>query len=137
MSERPPLLYAVTSGRFAHPLWTANGDLLRVEQRPWRENLLVITVDGELDLSSAGQLERVLWQDLPRCTVLDLSGVTFLGATGFRPLENAADRAHLEHRRIGVVASTRPILRVLRMFGLDTRLPIYARLADAVRELAQ
>ncbi|WP_329048691.1 STAS domain-containing protein [Amycolatopsis sp. NBC_01488] len=108
--------------------------LLRVLRTCRRNDLLVISADGEVDLSSAGLLRRALWQDLPQHTVLDLSGVSFMAAAGLRVLEEAAERAHLERRRIAVVATTRPVTRLLRLAGFD-RIPVYSRLADAVREL--
>ncbi len=108
--------------------------ILRVLRTCRRNDLLVITADGEIDLASAGLLRRALWQDLPRHTVLDLSGVSFMAAAGLRVLEEAAERAHLERRKVAVVARTHPAARVLRLAGFD-RMPIYPRLADAVREL--
>lgn len=100
-----------------------------------RPDLLVIAAVGEIDLLSARSLQRALWQDMPAATVVDLSEVTFLSGAGLRVLEKAADRAHAERRRLGIVGATRPVVRLLRLIGLESRLPLYRALSDAVREV--
>jgi anti-anti-sigma factor len=122
-----PSLAAPGSAPFAR-------ESLKIQRRPCRPGLLVITAEGELDLSSAGLLRRALWQELSWCTVLDLSGVSFMAASALRVLDEAAERARLERRRAGIVAATSPVTRVLQLSGFD-RMPVYSRLADAVREL--
>jgi anti-sigma B factor antagonist len=109
--------------------------ILTVRHIPWRHDLAIITAAGEIDTGSVRLLQRALWQDWPACLVLDLSRVTFFGSAGVRALDGAADRARAEHRRIGIVSSTRAVLRPLRIFGIDTRVRVYPILADALREV--
>jgi anti-sigma B factor antagonist len=109
--------------------------LLTVREIPWRHDLTIISAAGEIDTVSVRLLQRALWQGLPTCLVLDLSGVTFFGSAGLRALESAVSRAFAERRRIGVVSASRPVLRPLRIFGIDTRVGVYPILADALREL--
>ncbi len=109
--------------------------ILTVRHVPWRHDLAIIAAAGEIDTASVRLLQQALPQDLPACLVLDLSRVTFLGSAGLRAIEGAVDRARAEHRRIGIVSATRPVLRPLRIFGIDTRVGIYPILADALREV--
>ena len=52
----------------------------------------VVAVAGELDAATAGQLTRRLSAPPPP-RVIDLSGVTFIDASGLRVLVDACDRA--------------------------------------------
>jgi anti-sigma B factor antagonist len=114
--------------------WSEAGALLRVRRHVLDEHSLVVTVEGELDLRGAPILERALERDLPEYTVLDLGGVTFLAAAGLGVLAGAVARAEREHRRIAVIAGTRPVLRVLRLFADDVRVPIHGDQAEAVQD---
>ncbi|WP_410586271.1 STAS domain-containing protein [Amycolatopsis sp. lyj-23] len=109
--------------------------ILTVRLVPWRHDLAIITAAGEIDTGSVRLLQRALWQDSPACLVLELSRVTFLGSAGLRALAGAASRARAEHRRIGIVSTTRAVLRPLRIFGIDTHVAVYPILADALREV--
>ncbi|MFC3448343.1 STAS domain-containing protein [Amycolatopsis speibonae] len=109
--------------------------LLRVRRTRWSEDVLVVSATGEIDLATAGRLERALRGDLPAATVLDLTQVSFLGVAGLRVIESAAARAHSEHRTTGVVADTRPVLRLLHLFGVETQIPVYRHLDSAIREV--
>lgn len=98
--------------------------------------LLILTVTGELDASTAPLLDRHLDGNLHDRTVIDLSQVTFLGVAGLQVLEAAVTRAGHERRRLALVSSSPTDLRILRLFGLDVRVPVYPRLSDAIREIA-
>ncbi|AGM06194.1 STAS domain-containing protein [Amycolatopsis keratiniphila] len=110
-------------------------NLLRIQRIRWDEDLLVIAAAGEIDLATAGRLEHALRGRLPAATVLDLSEVGFLGVAGLRVIESAAARARAERRATGVVADTRPVLRLLNLFGADTHIPVYRRLDHAILEV--
>jgi anti-anti-sigma factor len=129
-----PVLRTVIHATLPSPRPPAE-QLLRVRRTRWSEDLLVVSAEGEIDLATAGQLEAALRGDLPANTVLDLTDVTFLGVAGLRVIESAAARAHVERRRTGVVADTRPVLRLLHLFGVEVRIPVYRFLTDAVREM--
>ncbi len=107
----------------------------RVTEHPYNRDLLILTVSGELDTATAPLLHHPLTRSLPEVTVLDLTAVTFLGVAGLRVLEIAVARAQAEHRRIGLVTTTPTVLRIMRLFALDTRVPVYPLLAYALREL--
>ncbi len=123
---------AVLSAAIPRPRPSAD-HLLRVDRIRWSEDLLVVSAVGEIDLATAGRLEDELRSDLPAATVLDLTDVAFMGVAGLRVVEAAAARAQSERRWIGVVASSRPVLRLLQLFGVDIRVPVYRHLAQAVQ----
>ncbi|OXM45803.1 STAS domain-containing protein [Amycolatopsis alba] len=109
--------------------------LLRVQRTRWSEDLLIVSAAGEIDLATAGRLEGALWGELPSATVLDLTEVSFLGVAGLRVIESAAARARTERRTTGVVADTRPVLRLLHLFGVEAHIPVYRYLDNAIREV--
>lgn len=61
-----------------------------------------VALHGELDLGSAGRLERALAEH-PGPLVLDLRGLTFMDSTGVRILLEAADTARSENRFLEVL----------------------------------
>ncbi|WP_410651464.1 STAS domain-containing protein [Amycolatopsis sp. cmx-4-54] len=119
-------------GCYSRPFTAGPARVLRHEHTA---DLLILSMSGELDTIAAPLLQRELTEDLPDCTVLDLSKVTFLGVAGLRALEAAAARARRERRRFALVTSSPTDLRILRIFALDVHVPVYPRLADAVREI--
>lgn len=108
------------------------GDLALM--RHYLRGVTVITVGGELDLVTAGELE-----DFVRRTrrpgdelVLDLSDVGFLDCSGLRALL----RTHHEVSRQGGVsrlaAPQASAGRVLKITGVDRLIPVHATRAEAV-----
>jgi len=103
---------------------------------PYRDDLYVVTVAGELDMKTAPQLADALGGEIPPVLVADLTRVTFLSAAGLRVLVTAAQRAQEQGRCLGLVADGELALRVLRMSGVAASIPTFESLSDAVRELA-
>ena len=93
----------------------------------------VITVEGELDLDTAGQLRGTLEKlqdlDISDHLVLDLSGVTFMDSTALSVLVTAQKQAE---GPLHVVATSREVLRVLHVTNLDTVFVLYATRVEAV-----
>ncbi|MGH3759461.1 STAS domain-containing protein [Actinophytocola sp.] len=111
-------------------------DPLRTRQTPYRDDLFVLTVAGELDMRTAPQLAEALGGEVPPVLVVDLTRVTFLAAAGLRELVAAAERAQEHGGHLGLVADGAMALRVLRMSGVAASIPTFESLSDAVRELA-
>jgi anti-anti-sigma factor len=113
------------------------GDIepLLVRRIPYRPDLLVMTVAGEVDLRTAPVLARAFDADVPPVTVVDLTRVTFLSAAGLRVLVAQAQRAQTETRCLGLVAHDSMAMRVLRTSGVAASIPTFESLSDAVREL--
>ena len=109
---------------------------LRARRTPYRDDLYVVMVEGEVDMETAPQLAQAFEGDMPPVVVADLTRVTFLSAAGLRVLVDVAERAH-EHRScLGLVARGPLALRVLRTSGVAGSIPTFESLSDAVRELA-
>jgi anti-sigma B factor antagonist len=84
-----------------------------------------LALAGELDIASAGQVERELErveQDPPGVVVLDLRGLTFMDSTGLRIVVAADARAREQGRRLVVVRGPEAVHRIFRMTRLDERL---------------
>lgn len=109
---------------------------LTARRTPYRDDLYVVTVSGELDMKTAPRLAEALGGDIPPVLVADLTRVTFLSAAGLRVLVAAAQRAQEHHCCLGLVADGVLALRVLRMSGVAASIPTFESLSDAVRELA-
>ena len=97
---------------------------LSVETR-WDGNEAVVALTGELDLSTAPQVERELEaaeQQQPERLVIDLRGVSFLDSTGLRVVLSADGRARKDGRRLEVIPGPPPVHRVFRIALLDRRI---------------
>ena len=80
---------------------------------------------GELDLSSAGDLESELRRIEgrgPEALVLDLREVRFMDSTGLRVVITADDRAREGGWRFSVVPGPEAVQRVFRITRLEERL---------------
>ena len=90
------------------------------------EGRLVVLVRGELDIATAPDLEKALLdaatgEELP--VFVDLTGTTFLDSTGLKILVHASRQ--LEGRFTLICpADHYPVMRVVRMAGLDQAFPI-------------
>ncbi|MFN2545445.1 MAG: STAS domain-containing protein [Actinomycetota bacterium] len=86
---------------------------------------VVISFEGELDISRAEEVERELERveaDRPSVVVFDLRGLDFLDSTGLRLLLSADSRARRDGRRIVIVPGPEKVHRVFRITLLDRRL---------------
>lgn len=107
------------------------------------DSALVVTATGELDILTAPALRSAVRAalDYPGTVVVDLSGITFLSATGLDVLIAAddtvgqTDRAATGARRARVrlvLGHERPVRRPMQIAGLDRALAIYDTVADAL-----
>ena len=91
------------------------------------DGVVRLVLSGELDLSSATQIEEVL-KDLeeegPSLIVLDLRELTFMDSTGLRVMVSADARARDNSRRLVIVQGPEAVHRVFRITGLDDHLDI-------------
>lgn len=93
---------------------------------------------GEVDFTSSGPVQSTLTSMiLPGggVVVVDLSRVTFIDSSGLGALVQAHRTAMERETRLVVVASS-PVLRLLRVTGLDTILETYDRLEAAEAAIA-
>lgn len=89
---------------------------LRIERDPATQ---AISVAGEIDLSSAQELEDCLECEPPgRDVTLDFSGVSFMDSTGINVLIRALKRLRSGHK-IRLLRPQEAVRRVLQICGLD------------------
>jgi anti-sigma B factor antagonist len=84
-----------------------------------RQDATVLTVSGELDMSSGPRLAAALEQveSTQRRVILDLSGVEFIDVTGLRVLLQARERARRAGVELAVVNASRGVRRLLSLTG--------------------
>jgi anti-sigma B factor antagonist len=94
----------------------------------------VVQPTGELDLESAQTLGDVLRGLEPPCdrVILDLSRLKFIDSTGLRLAVSEHRRAELDGFDFVVAGATEPVLRVLRVTGLDVMLPMAPDVVSAL-----
>jgi anti-sigma B factor antagonist len=97
---------------------------------------VILRVGGEVDLSTSPQLHAKL-VDLvdvggAGSVVVDLTAVAFMDSTALSVLLAAHKRARADGGSIRLVCPEGPVLRVLRLTGMDKVLPVHGSLAQAL-----
>ncbi|GAB3002301.1 STAS domain-containing protein [Saccharothrix stipae] len=98
------------------------------------EDVEFCSIAGPIDIGTvsvfrAGMAARL--DSAPPALVVDLTGVTFVGAAGAAALIAANTRAERLGTFFAVVADSRPVLRPLRVTGVDRRLQVFPTLTEA------
>ncbi len=94
-----------------------------------RDNDMVLSVVGEVDVSNASQLRDALNDAMgrgPSKLEVDLSGAPYIDSTGIGVLVGAAHRAADASIPFAVVHPQRNVARVLGMLGVNDELGIDA-----------
>jgi anti-anti-sigma factor len=97
---------------------------------------VLVTVAGEIDITSAPALRGHLQALADRDSLLDMSGVTLLSAAGLTVLLDLQDRLARADARLVLAGVPAPARRVLTVTGLDDRLIMAASVVDAVARLS-
>jgi anti-sigma B factor antagonist len=104
-----------------------------------RDDVLILTVDGDVDGLTAPRLSRAVSDALRhlagRPLVLDLTNVKFLGSTGLRTLRDSAQDAMNQEGSLPlrvVVDQARPVIRPIEIVGLDQILALYHTVDEAL-----
>jgi anti-sigma B factor antagonist len=94
----------------------------------------IVTVQGELDLATADNLYRrgrAAISRHARLLLLDLAGVSFCDSCGLSAFVKIANEADAAGCRYGLVAPQPLVVKVLRITGLDQRLPVFRTIEEA------
>ena len=94
----------------------------------------VVQVRGELDLATADSLAARGYAAIgrqARALLLDLAEVSFCDARGLSALVRIANHADRTGCRYGLIAPQPPVVKVLRITGLDQRLPVFTSVNEA------
>ncbi|MFF0191270.1 STAS domain-containing protein [Streptomyces sp. NPDC005244] len=99
-----------------------------------RAGLRVLTLCGQIDADTTDALQRGLQTSAPGSsrTILDLSSVTFMDSSAINVLVAARRDAVGAGGWIRMAHLTEPVQRVVEIVGLDTIIPCYATLAEAL-----
>lgn len=103
-----------------------------------REELIVLSVTGSIDILSAPQLSEAIDTVLtgaPRGLIIDLTTTEFLASAGMSALI-AAHTALAPHGQFAVVADGPSTARPMQLVGLDETLAIYSTLDQAITALS-
>jgi anti-sigma B factor antagonist len=98
----------------------------------------VVSIEGELDLHTAPQLEQAFATILARgarSVVVDLVGLEFIDSAALAALLRAQPRFRSRGGRFLLVTEDRRILRTLEITGLDRTFEIEPRLGSAVEQV--
>jgi anti-sigma B factor antagonist len=96
--------------------------IMRAHSRWVATDTATVQVKGEIDLSNAGELAGVADNlDGAAVIIVDMSGVSFLGAAGVAALLRLAVRLSLTGRHLLLTGTDHyPVRRPIAIFGLDT-----------------
>lgn len=96
---------------------------------------LVVRPEGELDLATSPELERLVLGrlDAGGAVVLDLRGLEFMDSSGVRVLLAANARAEGDGSALRIVRPEpgSPVERILTVSGIDRALPFVDDVGDA------
>lgn len=98
----------------------------------------VVSIEGELDLHTAPELEQALGTILARggrSVVVDLAGLEFIDSAALAAMLRAQPRFRARGGRFLIVTEDRRILRTLEITGLDRTFAIEPRLGNAVEQV--
>jgi anti-anti-sigma factor len=102
----------------------------------------IVSVTGEVDLSSAPRLAELMWRARrqaggdPHHVVVDLSGVEFIDTAGLEVLLEEWNSSRQLDGRMCLVVPEGPITRLLEVTSLSEPFDLYAELGAAVDSYA-
>lgn len=99
-----------------------------------RPGATLVEVEGEIDLSTAAQLQRELTMSVAAGSklVVDVRGVTFIDSTGVGVLFRTSKKVTAAGGEMRLVCGPGPVRRVLMVSGLDRLVPVVDDLDAAV-----
>lgn len=110
-----------------------------IESRQLDGPVYLVTVTGELDLSTAARFRAKLFDAVARGgrkLILDLRGVTFIDSTNIGTLMDAHRRADQHGGEVAVVCTDNYVLKVFGLVGIDRLFEIHESVETAAAEYA-
>jgi anti-anti-sigma factor len=98
----------------------------------------ILGTPAELDLATAGGLVEqgcAVIARRPALLLLDLTGLSFCDARGLGAFVQIANRADAAGCRFALIAPRPQVAKVLRVGGLNSRIPVFATIGGAVAQL--
>jgi len=105
-----------------------------------RDGVRIVTIDGELDLSTAPQLEQKLEGDGEARLLIDLSGCEFIDSTGIGLIVRTwqrldASRGDDAPSRFALCGLSDQVRRLLHITGLESSIDTYRGRDEALQGL--
>lgn len=98
------------------------------------DQIQILSVRGELDLATADGLYRRGFAAIGRhagLLLLDLADLSFCDASGLSAFVRIANEAEAAGCRYGLVAPQPLVVKMLRITGLNARLPVFVTMEEA------
>ena len=108
---------------------------LHISARRPADDVIVIEVSGEVDITNSLAFQRRLEEELQEGAtqvVLDLDAADRVDTTGMSVLLTLAKRCEREHRELAIVCSEGWVRRALATTGLDQLIAVHATLEEAL-----
>ena len=108
----------------------------QVDVQSLNEDATLVAVTGELDLHTAPQLDRALMTAFgaePSSVIIDLAACDFIDSTALGVLIKAS-RSH--PGSVALVTENAHTLKVLKLTGVDSLVPVYASRAGVLEALS-
>lgn len=118
----------------AQEMESPSGSTFVISQRELAGETTVLSVEGDLDLSSAPRLKWALADSQSggaRHLIVDLSGVAFIDSTALGVLVGA-QRAMDDGLHLAIVCAEENVLRIFELTGLDGMFEIVPTLNNAL-----
>ncbi len=99
---------------------------LGLSRRTGADGDQVVSVTGELDIATADQAYAYISEVIdsgPAAVSVDLSGLTFCDASGLGALAKIARHARQAGRQLTLTSARPPLLKIMRLTGLDGVFP--------------
>jgi anti-sigma B factor antagonist len=114
-----------------------NGQLLTVQVEPAGPDASIVSLAGELDLSTIPRIENQLFDQLRSHpgVVVDLTRLSFIDSSGIALLIKAFREVDGGGKLHTVIAPGSQVDRVLRIAGIDRALPLFAERTRALDSL--
>jgi anti-anti-sigma factor len=102
-----------------------------------RDESAVISVAGEIDIASAGQLDDCIRKARSQYSphlIIDLMEVDFMGSSGLRVLADASTDIEDHGGSVVIARPSAPVDRLLKISGLHHDLTVYRTVESALHE---
>ncbi len=100
-----------------------------------RAQPVVVTLPAEIDITNADRIGEELGSAIARgagIVVADMTGTRFCNSSGISMLVLAHRQAAAQHAELRLVVLSAAVLSALKLVRMDTLLPIYTSLAEAL-----
>jgi anti-anti-sigma factor len=99
---------------------------MQIEQKPYKDHWIVLSVQGAVDSTTAATLELACQEVLRRKMnlAIDLSGVSFLSSAGLRVLLNVVKGLGLSGSRFALLQPPALVQDVLNLSGFAMLFPV-------------